>query len=315
MKNFIQFHRRMLLSWGLLLAECIVFATLSPRFLTSANVNSLIYNSLEAVIVVLGMSVVLIARGINLAVGEMMGMQVIIAGRLLQHGWPLAGVIVLLLLVGSLLGLIVGGVIAVSRAPDLIATIGFMYIFRAMIFLLLGGQWLSGVAPLFPGLAQQQLLGIPGVVWWVVLLYGVSSLLMNYLPYGRWVYAVGSSPEAAELMGIRPAKIKIITHTVLGVCTAVAAMFFLNRLGGAEINVGKTLSLSVIAGALIGGVSINGGSGSVWGALAGVLFMSVLRNGINLVGIPSLWEYSALGLFILLSIVFDASVFRKKKSL
>jgi ribose transport system permease protein len=188
-----------------------------------------------------------------------------------------------------------------------------MNIWRAVVFALLGGAWITGLPPVFEGVTSGSILGIPVVFLLVLLLYVIFWYMMTFRSFGRHIYAIGTNEEAAKLAGIKVARTRVLTYAVLGVIVGFASILYTSRMGSVEMTVGTDLSLQSIAAVVIGGTAITGGRGSLVGTLAGVLFIAVMRNGIVILGVPSLLEKAIIGTLILLSVVTDIVLQRRLK--
>jgi ribose transport system permease protein/AI-2 transport system permease protein len=178
---------------------------------------------------------------------------------------------------------------------------------------MLGGRWLTGLPPVFGPLAQGLFFGIPSSVFILVFFYALFWYLLTHRPFGRHIYAVGNSLEAATLAGIDARRTRVLSYAILGSLVGFASLLYVGRLGSVEITVGIDLPIACIAAVFIGGASVLGGRGSVIGTLAGVLFMAVMKNGVVLLGIPSLWERAVVGALIILSALADLAVNRRSE--
>ncbi len=300
-----QLGRREMFTIILLAVEVLVFAIISPNFLSINNLTQVLRNATDLAIVSIGMTLVILMGGVDISVGSALGVVAIIVGWLLQANVNpiLAGGVAIL--AGTLIGAINGALITYGHIPDIITTLGTANILRAMVFGMLGGQWLTGLPDVYGSLTRGRVLGIPSSLIIVVVFYALFWYLLTHRPIGRHIYAVGNSVEAAKLAGIDARKTRIIAYALLGSLVGFASLLYVARLGSVEITVGINLPLSAIAAVVIGGASVMGGRGSVIGTLAGVLFMAVMDNGVVLLGIPSLWEQAVVGTLILLSVITD----------
>jgi ribose transport system permease protein len=244
-------------------------------------------------------------------VGSALGVVAIIVGWLIQANINPILIGLVAILVGTTIGLVNGLLITFGRIPDIIATLGMSNILRAAVFGMLGGRWITGLPDVYGPLAQGQFFGIPTSIFILAIFYTGFWYLLTHRPLGRHIYAVGNSVEAATLSGIDARKTRIIAYALLGSLVGFASLIYVGRLGSVEITVGVDLPISAIAAVFIGGASVLGGRGSVIGTLAGVLFMAVMKNGILLVGIPSLWERAVIGTLIILSVSADLLINRR----
>ncbi len=297
--------RRELFTLFLLLLEVVVFSLIADHFLSARNVVAILRNSVDLAIVSIGMTIVMIICGIDLSVGSALGVVAILVGWMLNAGLNPVLIALVAIASGCAVGLVNGFLISFLRIPDIIATIGTQSILRAMVFFMLGGQWLTGLPPVFAFLTRGRVYGVPTSLIVIALFYAAAWHFLTRRPTGRRIYAVGNGLETASLAGIPSRSIRMLSYVVCGGLVGFAALLYVGRLGSVEITVGNDLALSAIAATVIGGTAVTGGRGSVVGTLAGVFFMSVMKNGIVLFGIPSLWERAAVGLMIIVSVKVD----------
>lgn len=310
--DIIKNNKRIIFVWALLIAMILVFSFLTKSFLSYANILSLLQNSMEIAVIAIGMTVVMIIGGIDISVGASLGVLAIIAGRMIQNGISPFIIILAVVVSGIVIGLINGTLISFGGIPDIITTIGTMYILRAMIFMLLGGRWLTGIPDVLGPVTKGSIFGVPVLFYILIIFYILFAFLLRYTKIGRQIYAVGSNENAARMIGINIRRVKIVSYAFIGALIGISSLLYLARLGSVEITIGTELHIQVIAAVVIGGTSVLGGSGNIMGTLAGVFIMAVLRNGINLMGIPSLWERVFIGFFLLLSITIDMLTNYKK---
>ncbi len=305
--------RREIFTIILLILEFVVFSIIANHFLTVANLRSVLRNATDMAVVSIGMTMVIILGGIDISVGSALGVVAIVVGWLIQAEVAPVLIGIVAIGIGTLIGLLNGCLITFLNIPDIIATLGTANILRAIVFGMLGGRWLTGLPAVFGPLAQGQVFGIPSSVFILLIFYTAFWYLLTHRAFGRHVYAVGNSVEAATLAGINARRTRILSYTILGALVGFASLLYVGRLGSVEITVGVDLPISCIAAVFIGGASVLGGRGSVIGTLAGVLFMAVMHNGIVLLGIPSLWERAVIGALIILSVVADLIINRRSE--
>lgn len=299
------------LTIALLLLEIVLFSLMSDGFMTSQNLTRIIQNSAELAIVSIGMTMVIIMGGIDLSVGSVLGICAIVVGKMMVAGAHPLLILVTVMVIGAIVGLINGGLIAFMKMPDIIVTLATMNIWRAVVFALLGGVWITGLPPVFGTLTTGNVLGIPVVFLLVILLYAIFWYMMTFRKFGRHIYAIGTNEQAAKLAGINVTRTRVLTYAVLGVIVGFASILYTSRMGSVEMTIGADLSLQSIAAVVIGGAAITGGRGSLVGTLAGVLFIAVMRNGIVILGVPSLLEKAIIGSLILLSVIMDIILQRR----
>ena len=304
-------HRRELLLIAVLLLAGAAFAAHSDAFLSSRNLTTILRNSVELAVISAGMTIVIILGGIDVSVGGILAVAAICIGRAWEAGWPEPAVVATGLAVGGALGALNGAVIAYTRTPPIIATLGAMYVFIATLFLVIGGTWISGLPNTLAFLIRGAALGIPVAAWIIAAIYGVCWLLLRRMPWGRHVVAVGCDERAARLAGISVERVKIEAYAVLGLLAGVAAVLYVARLRNVEVNIGTNVALEAIAATVLGGASIRGGVGSLMGSLLGVLFIKLMQNGLVLVGVSSLWETVVIGGLLLAVLATDAIAARR----
>ena len=210
-------------------------------------------------------------------------------------------------LAGGVLGFINGSVSVSGRVHPIIVTLGTMGIYRGMIVLWTRGRWVMNVPETLTDFGQGDFLAIPIPVWTAGIVVILFGLALRYLESGRMVYASGSNPRVARLIGIHTGKVLIRTFTLCGVLTGLGGVIYAGRYGEVQTNTGIGFELKVIAATVIGGTNIMGGSGSVFGSLLGSLLLGILSNAMVLLHISTYWEGVAVGVFILGAVVVDTA--------
>ena len=300
--------RREYVTFLLLILEIILFGIFAPGFLTVDNLIRVIQNNAEIAMVSIGMTIVMLLGGIDLSVGSVMGVIAIVIGYMLQGEVNIFLILLVAIVIGIGVGFINGFLVAQFNIPDMIVTIATMNIWKAMIFALLGGKWLTGLNPSYAPITRARVLGIPVLLILIIAVYALFYYFLMYRRFGRYIYATGCNPQSANLSGINIKIIKLVSYCISGGIAAIAAMLYIARMGSVEMTIGSDLPIACIAAVTIGGTGAkgNGKRGSVIGTLAGVMFIAFLKNGIVIFGIPSLLENCFIGLLIVLSVLFDA---------
>ncbi len=277
-----------------LLAACLlavlVFAAASPSFATPDNVFTVLRNSTELLLVGLGTTVLLAMGGIDVSVGMVLGLAAIGVGRALQADWPplVAGLVGPL--VGTLLGLVTAAVVVVGRVPAIVGTLGLLGVYRAAIFLVLGGSWLSGLPSGLTDLLAARPLGIPVAMAVIAAAYLVIWLALRRMPFGLHLLSIGSAEERARLSGVAVTRTRMIAFVLNGALCGLAAAFYVATYRNVATTIGGTLALEAIAAVVLGGTSVTGGRCSLLGTVLGVLLLRIVQNGLLLVGVPSLLQ-------------------------
>ncbi len=297
--------KRVYLAIGLLAFEIFIFTIFAENFLTIKNLSTVLINVSDLAIVSLGMTMLLIMGGIDISAGSALGVVgFMIAQLLFKEVHPII-IAFVAIAAGTLIGLINGLLITKFRIPDIIATLSTNSVFRALIFGLLGGKYLVGIPLKFKRLATGTLFGIPNTLIIIIVFFTVFWLVLTFTRYGRKVYAVGDNTEAAKALGININNIRLATYSIMGALIGFAALLYMGRVAVVEIGIGSDLAIRSIAVAVIGGTSVTGGRGSIIGTIAGALFMAFLKNGLVLLGMPSLAEPAVTGVLILLFVGID----------
>lgn len=307
-----------------------IFGLMTDAFLTPANLITMTKHVAYNAILALGMLFVILTGGIDLSVGSIVGLSGVVSGVLLQ-GWNLSlfdvtaypavwVVIVISLVVGGLVGLLNGIVVTRFNVAPFVATLGTMYVARGAALLisdgatfpkLQGDPELGNTGFSFLGVARP--LGIPTAIWIMAGFAILAVILATRTRFGRWMYAAGGNPRAAELSGVPVRKVTIWVYVISGVCAAMAGLIITSELTSAAPQTGQMFELNAIAAVVIGGASLFGGRGTVKGALIGAFVIGFLSDGLVLVGVSSFWQTVIKGLVIILAVILDQGQERLKK--
>lgn len=285
---------------------CAIFASQSEFFLSERNLTTILRNSVDLAVICAGMTIVIILGGIDVSVGGIVAVSAVLIGRSYQWGMPDWVVVPVGLAAGALLGALNGVIISKTRVPPIVATLGTMYIFIAVLFLVIGGVWISGLPNTLSFLVLGEFLGLPSGIFVIGVIYVLSWLLLRQTPWGQRVVAIGCDEGAARLVGIRVDRTKIQAYALLGLFAGIAAILYVARLRNVEVNIGTNIALEAIAATILGGANIRGGIGSLIGALMGVLFIKMTQNGLVLIGVSSLWETVVIGGLLVVVLILDA---------
>jgi ribose/xylose/arabinose/galactoside ABC-type transport system permease subunit len=297
--------------WVLLVAQLAAFSFLLPNFLTAGNLGNVIVNSAGLAIVAAAMTFVIILGCIDVSVGSMLGVLAWLTGWLTTtQDLPVVAVLGIVVATGALMGSLNGSIVAKGRMTAIIATLGMLFVWRSVLYGLWGGSDLFA-PPLVPWLGGMRIGVVPVVGLIALAVFAVLASVAKRRRFGRDVYAVGNDRQAARLNGIPVDRRIIGAFALLGALVGLAAVMQMARVGVVQAFTGRDFELGVIAAVLIGGTSITGGRGSLFGTLGGVLFVAVLQNGIVLSGVPPLWNGVALGAFVLIAVGSDVLLERR----
>ncbi|HQT86574.1 MAG: ATPase [Acidiphilium sp. 37-64-53] len=272
-------------------------------FWSRINLDNLFVSSAITLIPAIGMTVVILTGGIDVSTGSMLGLTAAIGGSCFAAGWSLAATVPVFLLAGAGLGLVNAVLIIKGKIPPVIATLGTLSIYRMIVFIVLGSNWITQIPPVLTRVfVVDHVLWLPVVALIALGFVIVASLYLRYFRGGRHVYALGNNEEAARLAGIRPERIKLAAYVMLGLLTGFAALLTLGQSPMVQTSTGSGFVLQVIAAVVLGGTSLSGGRGTMAGTLLGTLVVQVVDDGIVLLHIQPFWNGVALGVIILAAI-------------
>jgi len=300
---------------GILLALILLvgYTTASNhRFLSGQSIRDNLLNTAILAVMAAGEAVVVITRNIDLSVGSVLGISAWSAATLVSdhRGLPMIVPILLGLLVGAACGLVNGVLVRYGKVPALVVTLGTLYMYRGITYQWAGGKQVNAdkLPAHFLGFANSDILGIPWLVLIAVVVVGGISVLMRNYRAGRELYAMGSSPQAAELAGIKVARNLLGAFILSGALAGLAGVLFAARFGTVDAAAGTGYELNVVAAVVVGGVAVFGGSGTVWGAGLGALLLTVIGSALAVLDINQFWQQAIVGFLIILAICADRLV-------
>lgn len=298
----------------ILLLLCICVSVLSPRFLNWTNAMNIVRQTTTNGIIAIGMACVIIIGGIDLSVGSVLAFSTLAAGVLVNHGVSgfAAGAVGVLL--GGVIGILSGILIAGLELPPFIVTLASMSIFRGFTMLGSGGMPVSLQNKLsFIGAGYIGPIPFPAIVLFLVFL--IVWFIMNRTKFGRHVYAIGGNEQTARLAGIHVKKVKMLVYGISGLLSALSGIIIAARLNSAQPDAGNGYEMDAIAAAVIGGCSMSsGGIGTMGGVMIGSFIIGVLNNALNLLNVSPFWQTSVKGFVILAAIIIDRITTRVKKA-
>ncbi|VUS91934.1 ABC transporter permease [Klebsiella spallanzanii] len=288
-----------------LLIIIVTFSFLSPVFLTLPNLLNVLQQSSINALIALGMTLVIISGGIDLSVGPTAAMSAVFGASLMVAGIPVPLAIALTLGVGAACGLFSGTLIAWAGLQPFIVTLGGLSLFRAIALIFTGGNPVFGIPATFRDIINSSLFGVPMPIVIVAIIAFVLWTVMNKTPLGEYILAIGGNEEAARVAGVPVRRTKVTVYVISGILASLASLILIGRLGAAEPTIGTLWELDAIAAAAIGGASLMGGKGSIFGTLIGVIILGALRNGLTLLNIQAFYQLLATGLIIIIAMLID----------
>jgi ribose/xylose/arabinose/galactoside ABC-type transport system permease subunit len=301
--------------WAALLAEIIVLTALTSTFggsslfestfLSWSNLSQVIRALSFIAIMAVGQSPVIISGGIDLGVGSLLGLTGVMTAVLLTLGMNINVTILAGLAVGLASGLVNGLIITKAKLPPFIVTLGSMSMMRGLAFALTGGETIRSLPPEFLAIGQGTIAGMPVPIVLLAVVAFIVGYLLKASTWGRYVYAIGGNEQASVYSGVNVNRIKLTVYALSGLCAGIAGVLFTARFGVGQSTAGLGYELDVIAAAVIGGVSLTGGRGTILGAIIGSLLMGILRNGLVLLNVSPYWQQFAIGVVIILAVIMD----------
>ncbi|ANT54091.1 sugar ABC transporter permease [Mesorhizobium amorphae CCNWGS0123] len=315
-----------------LIAIIIVFSLLSPYYFSVANFLTMASHVAIFGILAVGMLLVILNGGIDLSVGSTLGFSGVIAGFLMQGVQltalgvilypPVWVVAVLVCVLGALVGLVNGVLIAWLKVPAFVATLGMLYVVRGAALLMTNGLTyndLGGKPELgntgFEWLGFNRLLDIPVGVLVMAVIALIGSIILNRTAFGRWLYASGGNERAAELSGVPVKRVQVSVYMLSGICASVAGLILSSELTSAGPTAGTSYELTAIAAVVIGGAALTGGRGNIRGTLVGAFVIGFLSDGLVIIGVSAYWQTVFTGAVIVLAVLLNAIQYRRRVKL
>jgi ribose/xylose/arabinose/galactoside ABC-type transport system permease subunit len=311
--------RRFLNEYG---HECLValaIATLligvglyNPRFVSARNLGSIFSGNAYVAVAAIGMTMVIVIRQIDLSVGALIGVLATISGTLAVSGAPIWIAWAAPVVCGVAISAVTGGLVAYAGIPSIVVTLGMMAILRGGLIAVTGGAWISNLPPDYL-LAKMNVLGMPMPLVWAIGLTILAGLWMRLTPFGRSLYLIGGDAEAARAVGVPVKRRIVVVFMIHGAFAGLATLLFATQLQVIQSTTPPNLELTVITAAVIGGVSILGGTGTVFGSsLAAVLFAAI-GSALIFIDVSAYWQRAFIGALILLTVAAD--MLRRRRAL
>lgn len=292
-----------------LIALVVATTLVNPRFLTAQSTKDLLLNATIVMILAVGQAIVIITRNVDLSVGSILGISGFLTGTLFATvpGIPIPLVFLAGIAIGTLLGAVNGLLVTLAGVPALVITLGTLYIYRGINNAWAGGrEYFSGDRPVeFGNLSVDTVLGFPIITLIALLVLVVLAVVLAGTRSGRDFYAIGSDPAAARLFGI-PVRARVFTaFLVNGGLAGLGGVLYASRFSSVGATTGTGIELDVVAAAVVGGVAIFGGSGTVIGAAIGALLLTTITSSLTAVRVDKFWQQAVVGVLILAAIIID----------
>jgi ribose transport system permease protein len=288
-----------------LLIMVVVFSSMTDVFMTERNIVNILQQSSINACIAIGMTLVIISGGIDLSVGPVAAFAAVLSATLLVAGFPVPIVILAALAVGLFCGFVNGALIAYAGLQPFIVTLGTLSLFRALALIFTGGNPILSLPNEFRRIFSSSIFGLPVPVIVVAVLTIAATILLKKTPLGEYILAVGGNEEAARVSGVPIERTKVVTYMISGGLASLAAVILIARLGAAEPTLGNLWELEAIAASAIGGASLMGGKGSIFGTILGAIVLGAMRNGLTLLNVQAFYQLLATGIIIILAMLVD----------
>jgi ribose/xylose/arabinose/galactoside ABC-type transport system permease subunit len=283
----------------------VVVGLINPRSLASRNLSDIFQGNAYIAIAAIGMTMVIITGNIDISVGSLVGLLAVIAGRVVTSGAPPIVAWLAPLFVGALIGALIGFLVAYLNIPSIVVTLGMLSILKGFLIIWTAGSRVEDMPPSF-FLAQWDVFGmIPVPIFFMVILTILAALWMRYSGVGRSFYAVGGNPEAARLSGISQRRVVMQAFILNGVFVGIASTLYATQLSVIQATPPPSLELFIITSAVVGGVSILGGKGTVIGAVLAAILLNAIRSSMVFINVSPFWIQAVQGILILVTVLID----------
>jgi ribose transport system permease protein len=289
----------------------VALAFSTNSFWTYNNITNLLRQGAMTAILAIGETFVIITAGIDLSVGAVVGFTSVIIAWLLTHGWPIWGAIIITLGIGLVIGAFHGFGITKLGLPPFIMTLATLTALRGIGLLITNGATISITNTDFTGFSRGDFLGVPNLFWMVLVVAVPGYIFLHHSRFGRYLFAIGSNTEAARLSGVNTVRIIYLAYILSALCAAFVGILLAARIGIGNATQAEGWELQAIASSVIGGSSLFGAVGSVYGPLLGSFILTTINNGANLLNVNSFWQRVITGGLIIVIVYFDG--LRRKK--
>jgi ribose transport system permease protein len=289
----------------LILIICVVMSLVTPYFWTSTNFRALSIGLVPTAIIAVGMTVLLVSGGFDLSVGSVMALSGTVAALLLINGVPIWFVAILTLGLGIVIGVGNGLLVTLVGVNPLVATLGTMSVARGSALVLTEGHSVGNLPKEFGYVGSSNWAGIPVMVIIMAVIVVVGDIALRHTRYLRQVYFIGANEGAAKLSGILVNRVRIVSYSLTAFLAALAGLLLCSRLQAGTPTAGNGLELQVLAAAVIGGARLGGGTGTVFGAFLGVVFVGLINNAMTMLRVSVLWQIVVTGIVLIIAVALD----------
>lgn len=290
------------------IAMVVLVAALSlanPMFLSTSNLMGILRQAAVYVIMGLGMSFVMMTGGVDLSQGSLLALIGVVSAYIVQNVGSIPLAILASVIVGAAIGSVNGGIISCLNIPPFIATLASMYLCRGLTLVITQASPIVLTNEAFKWIGTGSLLGLPVPVYIFLIAAAAGQFILSYTATGRFILAVGSNQEAARLSGIKTRWNKCKAYILSGIMVSIAGIVYVSRLGAAQATAGQSYEMEAIAAAVLGGTSVMGGEGTVFGTVLGAIVVAIVRNAMVLLEISTYYQQIVTGAVILIAVIID----------
>lgn len=289
----------------------LIVGIVNPEFLSMNNIGNSLKSSLLYIVLAVGLTFVLLTGNIDISVGGTLGLSAAVSGLIMKDGGSIVFAIIVALLIGAVVGLINGLGVTRLKISSFIMTLGMLEITRVIQVIYTNGKWVENLPAAFKKMAQLQIAGLNVYMLGVIALVICVHLYLSRSKKGRYFAAIGDNIDGAILLGVPVKRHVTYSFVISGVCAALAGLIFASQVGFISTNAGSGIEMTVIAAAVLGGVSLSGGVGSVVGASLGAIIMISINSALVYMKIPAFWNSAISGALLISIVVIDALVNRR----
>lgn len=283
----------------------VALSLANPMFLSTSNLMSILRQAAVYVIMGLGMSFVMMTGGVDLSQGSLLALIGVISAYIVQNVGSIPLAILVSVIVGAVIGSINGSIISCLNIPPFIATLASMYLCRGLTLVITQASPIVLTNEAFKWIGTGSLLGLPVPVYIFLIAAAAGQFILSYTATGRFILAVGSNQEAARLSGIKTRWNKCKAYILSGIMVSIAGIVYVSRLGAAQATAGQSYEMEAIAAAVLGGTSVMGGEGTVFGTVLGAIVVAIVRNAMVLLEISTYYQQIVTGAVILIAVIID----------
>lgn len=283
----------------------IIFSLINPRFATLTNLANVLTQSSHYIVIAVAMTFVITNAGIDLSVGSVLALVTVISFAFIKDGMNPWLAVAIMFTMGTLIGAFTGALIAIIKIPPFIATLGVMVSLRGLALLHSSGTMHFGLPETLTWIGQGKVVGVPVPV---IIAFGVAVIgawLFNHTKFGLYVRAIGGNREAARLAGVPVNLIEILVYALMGLATAIGGLIMITRIDSTQATIGTGIEIHIIAAVIIGGTSLFGGRGTIYGTVLGAILLSMMTNALVIAGVDHFWQLVIMGIIVLLAVAIN----------